>query len=114
MSFDMKTIKALHAAGLVGPFELTSGFAPAMRFSLTPDQIGIYLVEGRDALLASLGYDPRQVEEWLNLGGVALCMGQKARGGHCSRQVGSQHNFDDWRRLHRNEYCTLHGGDKES
>lgn len=107
--YDLKTIKAMQDAGLVAQVWFGGGFCTPTMVNLTPEQVIGYLEEGLDYVLRLQGIEPYEFKEWQQTNGRALCMQTLRSGKLCGNQVASQCSLDDWKRLHRNEYCHLHG-----
>lgn len=108
--YDLRTVKAMQDAGLVAEVRFGGGFCSQTRVQLTPDQVIGYLEQGLDYVLRLQGIEPDEFEEWQQTDGRALCMETLKNGKLCGNQVASHCSLDDWKRLHRNEYCRTHGG----
>lgn len=112
--YDLNTIRAVceHCTVVA---ELWCGNGGGNRYvDLTPEQILEYLTEGEDYLLRCIGIAPDQFDawrEWRDLGGRALCGARTKAGTLCRNGTGDFRDFDEWCAVHRDEYCTIHGGD---
>lgn len=109
--YDLKTIQAMQDAGLDAVVEFGGGFCQVTYVSLTPQQVLRYLEEGLPYVLRLQGIEPEEFEEWQAHDGRALCKEILKSGKLCGNQVASQCSLDEWKRLHRNEYCRRHSGE---
>lgn len=108
--YDLKTVQAMNDGGMVNSVEFGGGFCSPTRVVLSPEQVIAYLDQGIDYVLRLQGIEPVEFEDWQSTDGRALCMETLKSGKLCGNQVASQCSLDEWKRLHRNEYCHTHGG----
>jgi hypothetical protein len=106
--YDLKTVQAMQNAGLVAEVSFGGGFCVPTRVELTPEQVILYLDQGLDYVMRLTGAEPEEYEEWQACHGKALCMETLKSGKPCGNQVASECSIDEWKRLHRNEYCKTH------
>lgn len=106
--YHLKTAQAMQNAGLVAEVRFGGGFCAQTRVELTPEQVIQYLDQGLGYVLRLQGIEPEEHEAWQASDGLALCMETLKNGKLCGNQVASQCSLDEWKRLHRNEYCHTH------
>lgn len=81
---------------------------------LSPDQLADYNSDPDRYAAGYLGVSIRDYREWVRLEGTALCGAKTRKGLNCRCNLGGiQRTLKDWRRVHRNFYCSIHGGNRE-
>ena len=75
------------------------------------DMIARYTADPDAFAAAHFGLSITDYYEWLDTGGIPLCGHPTKTGALCKVQIGRGYrDVAEWKRLHRQQYCPVHGG----
>jgi len=79
---------------------------------LTVEEAAAYDSDPDAYVAAYLGLSVAEYSEWLDLRGMPLCGARNRWGSLCRSIIGPMRDINEWRSLHRNDYCHAHGGER--